>query len=689
MMPLLPSMGAMAQSNGYPKVQKYEHNPLFTGFPSPLFESSEIGHLWTADPSAHVWSVNGKERLYIYASHDMEPQKTCSRMNRYHVFSTEDMVSWTDHGEMLNSDDVKQQKGYGVDGFMWAPDAAFNKKDNKYYFVFPHMVSAKQYGGKEDIWRMFVATSGAPATGFVVRDTISGGKIPNYCIDPCIFTDDDGKAYIYVSGQNQCYAGKLMDDDWTKMDGEVKVQEGLPADKYTFHEAPYVFKKDGLYYLLHSDHFTLGGNRMLYATSNSPLGPWEEKGVYFYSHGGDTTHGSVVKYKDKWYQFYHTAYLSGNSALRSAAVDEVTFNADGTINPVHNWGTPYGNVAPEIALDKSVKIDATHYNDGGTQTAWFKIPTASKFVEGEIDKTMLDIRTQDDFKYVAQMKNKEWLRYSLDIKDTGLYQVRLKMRANQNDSKFILSVDGRWVKCYVPVATSNGTWGETTVTIPLSKADHYLEWRGAGGSIDLASITIEKNENHIPGTIEAEDFDEGGEGKSYHWTGKGVDGVDYRSDVQFVGAHTWNNQYGWQLGWSGGNFWTQYTVTVDKDGLYDIAAAFATGQDGKKYQLYIGDTLIPGDENVQKKDWHTYIKQPYATDVKLTAGKHVLKFITPTGGLNADAFYFTLKQDLTDGIDAIKADVNKDQKTYSVNGIQMKKTDKGLHIAKGKKYYTK
>jgi len=194
-----------------------------------------------------------------------------------------------------------------------------------------------------------------------------------------------------------------------------------------------------------------------------------------------------VKYKDKWYQFYHTAYSSGNSALRSVAVDEVTFNADGTINPVHNWGTPHGGVAPEIALDKSVKIDAVNYNEGASQTAWFKTPTG-KFVEGEQDETPLDIRTQDGQKYVAQMKDKEWLRYSLDIKETGLYQVRLKMRANQNDSKFILSVDGRWVKSYVPVATSNGAWGETTVTIPLNKADHYLEWRGAGGNIDLASI---------------------------------------------------------------------------------------------------------------------------------------------------------------------------------------------------------
>lgn len=683
LMSLLPVSGAMAQQTGYPKVQRYEHNPLFTAFSSPMFESTTIGHLYTADPSAHVWTVNGKERLYVYASHDMEPQKTCSRMNRYHVFSTEDMVKWTDHGEMLNSDDVKQQMGYGVDGFMWAPDAAFNKKDNKYYFIYPHMVKAKQYGDKEDIWRMFVATSDDPATGFVTTDTISGGKIPAYCIDPCIFVDDDGKAYIYVSGRNNCYAGKLKDDDWTKMDGEVKVQEGLPTTN--FHEAPYVFKKDGLYYLLHSDHFALGGNRMLYSTSTSPLGPWKQRGVYLYSHGGDTTHGSIVKYKNKWWQFYHTAHFSGNGALRTVCFDEVTFNADGTINPVHNWGTPHGETAPEVSYNKVVTLSATDYNDGGSHTAWYKRPSGS-FVEGELNETPLDIRTQDGFKYVAQMKEKEWLRYSLDIKQTGLYQVRLKMRANQNNSKFIIAVDGKWMKCYVPVTTSNGTWGETVVTVPLNADNHYIEWRGGGGSIDVASLSIEKSDLHIPGTIEAEDFDEGGEGKAYHWKQKGDGGDEYRTDCVMVGNHTWNNQNSWHLGWANPNDWTQYTVTVDKDGLYDIAAAFATGQDNKKYQLLIDDVLITGDENIQKKDWHTYVTQTYATDVELKAGKHVLKFTTPTGGINADAFYFTLKKDLTNGIEAVKVNSSSNEESYAINGIKMKKNAKGIHISNGKKY---
>ena len=90
-----------------------------------------ITHMYTADPSAHVWEDG---RLYIYASHDIDPPRGCDLMDRYHVFSTDDMVHWTDHGEILNSSQVAWGRKEG--GFMWAPDCAY--KNGTYYFYFPH-----------------------------------------------------------------------------------------------------------------------------------------------------------------------------------------------------------------------------------------------------------------------------------------------------------------------------------------------------------------------------------------------------------------------------------------------------------------------------------------------------------------------------------------------------------------------
>ena len=83
----------------YPRYGTYEHNPLFVDFKSEMYNTPFVGTLYTADPSAHVWDDG---RLYVYASHDMEPPVGCDRMDRYHVFSTTDMKNWTDHGEIMN-----------------------------------------------------------------------------------------------------------------------------------------------------------------------------------------------------------------------------------------------------------------------------------------------------------------------------------------------------------------------------------------------------------------------------------------------------------------------------------------------------------------------------------------------------------------------------------------------------------
>lgn len=110
---------------------------LFSGCGSTESKISEVGpnpfitHMYTADPSAHVWQDG---RLYVYASHDIDPPRGCDLMDQYHVFSTDDMVHWTDHGEILNSSQVEWGREAG--GFMWAPDCAY--KDGTYYFYFPH-----------------------------------------------------------------------------------------------------------------------------------------------------------------------------------------------------------------------------------------------------------------------------------------------------------------------------------------------------------------------------------------------------------------------------------------------------------------------------------------------------------------------------------------------------------------------
>ncbi|OPH55978.1 hypothetical protein BC351_29220 [Paenibacillus ferrarius] len=275
-----------------------------------------ITTIFTADPSAHVWE-DGK--VYIYASHDMDPARGCDLMDRYHVFSSEDMVNWLDEGEILRSDDVSWGRSEG--GFMWAPDCAF--KNGTYYFYYPHPSGSNW----NDSWKMGVATSRNPASGFTDQGYIEG--LGGFAmIDPCVLVDDDGRAYMYYGGGGRCAGGEL-NDDMISLKTEMHDMEGLED----FHEAAWVFKRNGLYYLTYSDNLD-NLNRMRYATSSNPLGPWAYRGIFLEPTGCSTSHGSVAEFKGQWYMFYHNQAISGQGNLRSVCMDQLFFNEDGTIQTV-------------------------------------------------------------------------------------------------------------------------------------------------------------------------------------------------------------------------------------------------------------------------------------------------------------------------------------------------------------------
>jgi arabinoxylan arabinofuranohydrolase len=283
-------------------------------------ENPFIRNIFTADPSAHVWKDN---RLYVYPSHDIDPPKGCDRMDRYHVFSTDDMVNWKDHGEILNSKQLPWGRPEG--GFMWAPDCAY--KNKRYYFYYPHPSGTDW----NKTWKIGVAVSKKPGKGFKDKGYIKdlGGFA---MIDPCVFIDDDGQAYMIYGGGKKCQGGKLK-DNMMEIDGEMMDMVGLED----FHEAPWVFKRKGIYYLTYSD-LKKKANQLRYAMSKNPLGPWEYKGIYLESTNCDTSHGSVVEYKGEWYAFYHNSSISGKGNLRSICFDKITFNEDGTINTVIQTG---------------------------------------------------------------------------------------------------------------------------------------------------------------------------------------------------------------------------------------------------------------------------------------------------------------------------------------------------------------
>ena len=270
-----------------------------------------VSHMFTADPSAHVWQDG---RLYVYPSTDIAGTGY-GKMDGYHVFSTDDMITWKDHGEILNSSQVEWGRKGG--GFMWAPDCVY--KNGTYYFFFPHK-------NAEEVWEVGVATSQKPASDFKVQGFIKGGTA--FC-DPCVYIDDDGQAYLYAVKDAKPYAAKLK-DNLMEVEGEMVLQTGLDGHR----EGPFVFKRKGMYYIMYPDG-TRPSNQMRFSISKNPLGPWECKGVFLGSTGVITTHGSVVEFKGQYYIFYHNGSLSGGFATnRSICFDPIYFNADGTIQMI-------------------------------------------------------------------------------------------------------------------------------------------------------------------------------------------------------------------------------------------------------------------------------------------------------------------------------------------------------------------
>ncbi|MDG0791290.1 family 43 glycosylhydrolase [Cohnella ginsengisoli] len=305
-----------------------------------------ITSIFTADPSAHVWSDG---RIYLYPSHDIFPSRGSDLMDKYHVYSSDNMVDWVDEGEILSADDVPWGRPEG--GFMWAPDAAY--KNGTYYFYFPHPSDTNWNSS----WKIGVATSSQPDSGFTVQGYIPGLPGSNM-IDPNVFRDDDGTYYLYAGGGGVSYGAKLG-SDMMSIDGPIAQFTELQD----YHEAPWVFKKDGLYYMTYADG-NPGANRMRYATSANPLGPWTNRGILLDPvAGSETTHGSVVAYKGNWYLFYHTAKVSNNGTLRNTSVDRLYFNADGTIQKVVQTEDGVPAVGPRSTATEVKYYDIVNAND--------------------------------------------------------------------------------------------------------------------------------------------------------------------------------------------------------------------------------------------------------------------------------------------------------------------------------------
>jgi beta-xylosidase len=281
---------------------------------------------YTADPAPMVYDGT----VYLYTSHDEDKTiRNFFTMNDWKCYSSKDMVNWTDRGTI-----------FSYKGFSWSRGDAWAgqciPRNGKFYYYVP--VNMKNGGNA-----IGVAVSDSPTGPF--KDAIGAPLLIGYgYIDPTVYIDDDGQAYLYWGNPNLWHV--KLNEDMISYDQKLGiVKEDLKDENFgyrakkidnrtaAYEEGPWFFKRNAKYYML----YPAGGvpEHLAYSTSNGPTGPWVYGDTIMHvikNHGAFTNHPGYIEFKGKSYFFYHDAGLpDGGGFKRSVCIEPFNFNADGSI----------------------------------------------------------------------------------------------------------------------------------------------------------------------------------------------------------------------------------------------------------------------------------------------------------------------------------------------------------------------
>lgn len=287
-----------------------------------------IKNIYTADPAPMVHG----DTLYLYTTHDENDLiNDFYTMFDWRCFSTKDMKTWTDHGKIFSLDDIAW-----ADDRAWAPQCI--ARNGKFYLYCP--VKKADSG-----MAIAVGVSDSPTGPFtdIGEPLIDEGDWND--IDPTVFIDNDGQAYLYFGNPELRYV-KLNEDmvSYDKETGIVKIPmttesfaKGGHMTGTTYGEGPWFYRRNDIYYMVYAA-FSEGENRnehLAYSTSTSPVGPWVYGGIIMQESSCFTNHPGVCDFNGKSYLFYHNDKLPGGSLFhRSVCVAELTYDENGKIKEI-------------------------------------------------------------------------------------------------------------------------------------------------------------------------------------------------------------------------------------------------------------------------------------------------------------------------------------------------------------------
>jgi hypothetical protein len=420
--------------------------------PASRADNPIVQTLYTADPAPMVHDG----RIYLYTTHDEDVTvNDFFTMNDWRVYSSTDVVNWTDHGSPLHYRDFSWASGNA-----WAGQVIH--RNGTFYFYVPVVRS----NGSNAIG---VATSDNPWGPF--EDAIGSPLITSDCgdIDPSVFIDDDDQAYLYWGNPNLCYVS--LNEDMVSYQGSVvrvtmnTASFGVRSENdrpTSYEEGPWFYKREGRYYLAYP-----GGplpEHIAYSTSTGATGPWTYGGVIMPAEGGSfTNHPGVIDYKGKSFFFYHNGALPGGGGFkRSVCVEEFSYDGDG--------GFPQLRMTTEGA--SAVDVLNPYLRTEAETIAWGSGVETEPCDEGGMN--------------VTSIENGDYIKVKEVDFGTGALAFQARVASATNGGSIELRLDGQngmqIGTCLVEGTNGSQSWENVSCNVSGATGIHDLFLSFAGGS---------------------------------------------------------------------------------------------------------------------------------------------------------------------------------------------------------------
>ena len=315
--------------------------------------------------------------------------------------------------------------------------------------------------------------------------------------------------------------------------------------------------------------------------------------------------------------------------------------------PPPSGSTPFGGVASAIPGS----IEAENFDEGGEGVAYHDLSSGN--AGGQYRQTDVDISADGLGGYaLGFVAGGEWVKYTVSVAASGTYTLELRAASSGSGGTFHIEVDEVNATGTLAVPNTGGwqAWQPiTTAGIALSAGSHVVRvvfdsnggtgWWGnlnslrwtAGGTPPPASTPFGGTAAPIPGVIEAENFDEGGEGIAYHDLSPGNAAGQYRSTDVDIAAAT-DSPAGYTLGYVVAGEWLKYTVSVAAAGSYALEARVASQGPGGTFHVEVDGVDATGPVVVASTGgWQTWTSLA-AGSVSLTAGSHVVRVVFDSNG---------------------------------------------------------